>query len=298
MWDADERAEIAVLADRLLARGDPFGEWLALRTRLEAELPASERAPLTRRVRALRAQLGSSLSLSDPRAEGERLRALRDGGLISDLWVSGATPGRLGELLSRPDAGFLLRLGVGARPRALRGCVELLASPSARTASLRRIEFELDDAPDTDASVIDQIRAGLRAELEARIPALAEQLPRLYELRVEGRPLALPVTLGELERPKATRPQLRTRLGRALTHDDPKLRRAACEGLRDHPELLAELQPVLLHQIEADDQPALRRALLELLTRGPDRAAVVALLSDRARKRGDRELSATLAKLR
>ena len=138
MWDPEQLAEIPVIVDRLQAAGDPLGEWLAIRLRLEARdevspLSGAERRELRRRARALRDELGPRLILADDPRLG-RPHAIRERGLLVDVSFAAASPDRLAELFARPDAGFVLRLRLRGDASGLLGCLELLlASRSGST---------------------------------------------------------------------------------------------------------------------------------------------------------------------
>lgn len=85
VWDPDQRAEIPVLIDRLLAQGDPLGEWFALHLHLDAgEVARERRKGLRRRLRALREELRGSLALAEDPRFG-RPHVIRELGLIADV---------------------------------------------------------------------------------------------------------------------------------------------------------------------------------------------------------------------
>jgi hypothetical protein len=206
VWDPEQLAEIPVIVDRLLAAGDPLGEWLAIRMRLDggrAQQP--ERRSLRQRARVLREQLGPRLILADDPSLGQP-HAVRELGLLADVSFDRATPGRLAELLARPDASFLLRLQLRGAVEVLRACIELLlehdsAGACPRTgvrASLRQLSLEVvDDAGEPD---VESSAALLQALDESEI---AERMPSLFAVEVDRRALALPFDVAVLDEPGA-----------------------------------------------------------------------------------------------
>ncbi len=287
MWDPDELAEIPVIVDRLQASGDPLGEWLAIRVRLEArdEVPAVERRALRRRARALREQLGARLILADDPRLG-RPHAIRELGLLVDVSLAEAGRERLAELLDRPDAALILRLRLRGDPVALRGCVELLLEPR-RATSLRELALE---------RVGDEGGPDLHAELQARAAELGEALPGLFALHVDARAVALPFAPARAEPWSRER---RTTLGRALAHPNPGLRRAALELLREHGSDANQLRSALLSIIVDDPDPQVRKAAFAVVPRlGPGAPALLALAVDAAADRDDPLLREWLAAAR
>lgn len=290
MWDPEQLAEIPVIADRLLAAGDPLGEWLAIRMRLDggrAEPP--ERRLLRQRARALREQLGPRLILADDPKLG-RPHAVRELGLLADVSFDRATPERLAELLARPDAPFLLRLHLRGDLDALQGCVELLLGQeppvTGTRASLRQLVLELVDSagePDADASSV------LLEELgDADI---TEHLPSLFAVEVNRRALTLPFDMTVLDEPGPWSPARRAALGRALASPNTSIRKRALLQLREHGEDAGSLRAKLLAIIEHDPQPEVRAAALGVVTRlGALVPAMLALLTDVARERDDPQL--------
>lgn len=290
MWDPEQLAEIPVIADRLLAAGDPLGEWLAIRMRLDGGRASQpERRSLRQRARALREQLGPRLILADDPKLG-RPHAIRELGLLADVSFDRATLGRLAELLARPDAPFLLRLQLRGDIDALQGCLELLLerelpSPGTR-ASLRQLLLEVVDSsgePDTESS------AALWRSLGES--AIAVHMPSLFAVEVNRRVLALPFDMAVLDEPGAWSSWRRAALGRALASPNASIRKRALLQLREHGEQAGTLRAKLLAIIEHDPQPEVRAAALGVVTRlGALAPAMLALLSDVARERDDPQL--------
>jgi hypothetical protein len=290
VWDPEQLAEIPVIADRLLAAGDPLGEWLAIRMRLDggrAQQP--ERRSLRQRARVLREQLGPRLILADDPKLG-RPHAVRELGLLADVSFERATPGRLAELLARPDAPFLLRLHLRGDIDALQGCIELLLErelPSTGTrASLRQLLLEVvDDGGELDA----ELGAVLLQELGDS--AIAGRMPSLFAVEVNRRALTLPFDMTVLDEPGAWSSWRRAALGRALASPNASIRKHALVQLREHGENAGSLRAKLLAIIEHDPQSDVRAAALGVVTRlGALAPAMLALLTDIARERDDPEL--------
>lgn len=284
VWDPEQLAEIPVIADRLLAAGDPLGEWLAIRVRLDggrAEQP--ERRLLRQRARVLREQLGSRLILADDPKLG-RPHAVRELGLIADVSFERATPGRLAELLVRPDAPFLLRLQLRGDIDALQGCMELLLE--RERVSLRQLLLEVvDGTGEADAESGELL---LRALGDS---AIAVCMPSLFSVEVNRRSLALEFDMTQLDGPGTWNPRRRAALGRALASLDPSIRKRALLQLREHGVAAGSLRAKLLAIIEHDPQPEVRAAALGVVTRlGALAPAMLALLNDVARERDDPQL--------
>jgi hypothetical protein len=294
VWDPEQLAEIPVIVDRLLAAGDPLGEWLAIRMRLDggrAQQP--ERRSLRQRARVLREQLGPRLILADDPSLGQP-HAVRELGLLVDVSFDRATPGRLAELLARPDASFLLRLQLRGAVEVLRACIELLlehdsAGACPRTgvrASLRQLSLEVvDDAGEPD---VESSAALLQALDESEI---AERMPSLFAVEVDRRALALPFDVAVLDEPGARSSWRRAALGRALASPDARTRSRALVQLREHGEDAGSLRAKLLAIIEHDPHPQVRAEALGVVTRlGAQAPVMLALLTDIARERDDPEL--------
>jgi hypothetical protein len=294
VWDPEQLAEIPVIVDRLLAAGDPLGEWLAIRMRLDggrAQQP--ERRSLRQRARVLREQLGPRLILADDPSLGQP-HAVRELGLLVDVSFDRATPGRLAELLARPDASFLLRLQLRGAVEVLRACIELLlehdsAGACPRTgvrASLRQLSLEVvDDAGEPD---VESSAALLQALDESEI---AERMPSLFAVEVDRRALALPFDVAVLDEPGAWSSWRRAALGRALASPDASTRSRALLQLREHGEDAGSLRAKLLAIIEHDPHPQVRAEALGVVTRlGAQAPVMLALLTDIARERDDPEL--------
>jgi hypothetical protein len=290
VWDAEQLAEIPVIADRLLAAGDPLGEWLAIRMRLDgghAEPP--ERRLLRQRARALREQLGSRLILADDPKLG-RPHAVRELGLLADVSFDRATPARLAELLARPDAPFLLRLQLRGDIGALQGCIELLLelepARGGTRASMRHLVLEVVDGtgePDAESG-------GASLE-ELGESELAVRMPSLFAVEVNRRSLSLPFDIAALEEHGAWGSSRRTALGRALSSPNASIRSRALVQLREHGEDAGALRAKLLALIEHDPQPEVRAAALGVVTRlGALAPVMLALLTDVARERDDPQL--------
>jgi hypothetical protein len=295
MWDPEQLAEIPVIADRLQAAGDPLGEWLAIRLRLEGgPVPRPERRLLRRRARELREELGPRLVLADNPGLG-RPHAVRELGLLADLSFTEATPGRLAELCARPDAPFILRLQLRGELDALGGCLELLLDREARgrgpghtRTSLRQLGFEVVDGAGEPNS---EDRAALQARLRTDAAEIGERLPGLFELRVGGQAVPLPYVREELERESAWTAARRATLGRALASPEPEERRRALLRLREHGEHAGQLRALLLAIIEDDDDPRVRAAAFAVVPKlGRLAPAVIAILGDMARERDDPQL--------
>ncbi|PRQ05852.1 hypothetical protein ENSA5_01720 [Enhygromyxa salina] len=289
MWDPDQLAEIPVIADRLQAEGDLLGEWLAIRMRLDrGGVARPERKTLRRRARALRDRLGPRVILAQDSRLG-RPYVVRDHGQIADLSVGQATPERLGLLLDRPDAAFVLRLRLRGEIEALRGCVELLLAPgSSPGRSLRELGLELVDAGDEP-----DLGAGraLGAELRERAQGLGEGLPSLFGLDIDGVSLALPFDRVAVGSDQPWTARRRTALGRALASPEPADRLGALERLLDHGEDAGQLRAPLLAIIERDPEPRVRAAAFAVVPRlGEVAEAIMALSADAARERDDPQL--------
>lgn len=294
VWDPEQLAEIPVLVDRLQATGDPLGEWLAIRVRLDApgEIASVERRALRRRARALREQLGPRLILADNPRLG-RPHAIRELGLLVDVSFAEASTERLAELFVRPDAPLLLRLRLRGDAATLGGCVELLREPPSRAgaaiqASLRELALELDAERRTEP----------RADLVARAAQLGERLPSLFSLSVDARVLSLGFVEDALDKPEPWSPSRRTTLGRALASPSAAHRRKALERLREHGAVANQLRSALLRIIETDPEPRVRLAAFAVVARlGSGAAAMLALLVDAARERDDPELHDWLTRM-
>jgi hypothetical protein len=294
VWDPDQLAAIEVEIDRLLLAGEPLGEWLAVRTRLDAApIAQPERALLRGRAAILREQLGPALVLADDPALG-RPAAVRERGLLVDVGFDAATPARLAALLARPDARFLLRLRLRGDADTLLDCADQLLDPpagSSATAWLRQLDFELPSAGDLDGKDPDAeaeaARALLIAGLLERRLALLASLDDLFGVTVDDSPLHFdgPVP--------ASKP--RTRLGRALTDPNPDHKARALDQLLDaggeSGPLAKQLRVVLIRLITREADAALRQRALQALDRiGPERTSALALLGEWARDHEDGEL--------
>jgi hypothetical protein len=289
VWDPDQLAAIEVEIDRLLLAGEPLGEWLAVRMRLDAgPLGSEERARLRRRAVMLREQLGPALVLADDPALG-RPTAVRERGLLVDVGFDAAAPGRLARLLARADARFLLRLRLRGDTEGLLGCADLLLDRQAATrpAWLRMLDFELPsagelDGKDPDAEV-EAARARLIAGLLDRRDALLLSLDDLFSLTVDDHSL-------QLDAPPAGGKR-RTQLGRALANPDPEIKRRALDALLDDGELATALRIPLIRVITREADPDLRQRALRVVDRiGPERTSLIALLGEWARDHEDSEL--------
>jgi hypothetical protein len=288
VWDPEQLAEISVIADRLLAAGDPLGEWLAIRMRLGVSMAEQpERKLLRQRARVLRDQLGPRLTLADDPRLG-RLHAVRELGLLADVSIEHATESRLAQLLARPDAPFLLRLQLRGDVEALRECVESLQArplPGTR-ASLRQLVLEVIDAraePDAESS----------AELLEDLGdwQLGERMPSLFAVEVDHRSLPLAFDLAVLDEPGPWSSRRRAALGRALSSPVASIRQRALLQLREHGENAGALRVKLLSIIESDPQPEVRAAALSVVTRlGALVPTMLALLSDIAHEKDDPQL--------
>jgi hypothetical protein len=284
VWDPEQLAEIPVITDRLLAAGDPLGEWLAIRMRLEGgRAEQAERRLLRQRARALREQLGPRLILADDPKLG-RPHAVRELGLLADVSFDRATSGRLAELLARPDAPFLLRLQLRGDVDALQGCMDLLLERTRE--SLRQLMLEVIDSagePDSDAGV------GLLEEIGDSV--IAVQMPSLFAVEVNRRSVALPFDMTVLDEPGGWSSLRRAALGRALASPNASIRKRALLRLREHGEDAGSLRAKLLAIIEHDPEPEVRAAALGVVTRlGALVPAMLALLGDVARERDDPQL--------
>ena len=293
MWDPEQRSEIPVIADRLLAAGDPLGEWLAIRMQLDGAMPQQpERRLLRQRARVLREQLAPRLILADDPCLG-RLHAVRELGLLADVSFERATPARLAQVLARPDAPFLLRLQLRGEVDALRDCVELLlergrvGNARGTRASLRQLTLEVIDlAGEPDAQASDSLVRELADSDE-----IGARLPSLFALDVDRRSPALPFDAAELDTAGPWTPKRRAALGRALTSPDAVVRKRALVRLREHGELAGSLRAKLLSIIEHDPQTEVRAAALKVVTRlGSLAPVMLALLGDVAREREDSQL--------
>jgi hypothetical protein len=292
VWDPEQLAEIPVIADRLLAAGDPLGEWLAIRMRLDAGMAEQpERRLLRQRVRALREQLGPRLTLADDPKLG-RPHAIRELGLLADVSFERVTPGRLAELLARPDAPFLLRLELRGEVDALRDCVELLQArepePTAggTRASLRQLVLEVIDAqgePDV-ASGVDLLQ-------ELGASEIGDRMPSLFAVEVDRHSLELPFDMAVLDGPGPWSSRRRAALGRALASSAASVRQRSLLRLREHGEDAGALRVKLLALIESDPQPEVRAAALSVVTRlGALVPTMLALLTDIAHEKDDPQL--------
>ena len=294
MWDPEQRSEIPVIADRLLAAGDPLGEWLAIRMQLDVGLPQQpERRLLRQRARTLRELLGARLILADDPKLG-RLHAVRELGLLADVSFERATPSRLAQVLARPDAPFLLRLQLRGDLDALRDCVELLLergkSGAARgtRGSLRQLTLEvIDPVGEHDAESSEQ----LEEELSGSGSEIGARMPNLFALDVDRRSPALPFDKKVLDAADPWSPGRRAALGRALTSPDAGIRKRALVRLREHGEHAGSLRARLLWIIEHDPQSEVRAAALKVVTKlGALAPVMFALLTDVARERDDSQL--------
>jgi hypothetical protein len=292
VWDPEQLAEIPVIADRLLAAGDPLGEWLAIRMRLDSGMAdRPERRLLRQGARALREQLGPRLILADDPELG-RPHAIRELGLLADVMFEQATPTRLAALLARPDAPFLLRLQLRGDLDALRDCLLLLldhdrtGAARGTRASLRQLLLEpIDERAEPDPVSSEVLFLELD---ESRI---GERLPSLFTLQVNGRALGLPFDLEVLDESGPWSSPRRTALGRALGSSITSVRQRALLQLREHGEDAASLRVKLLAIIEHDPQPEVRAAALSVVTRlGALVPVMLALLTDVARERDDPQL--------
>jgi hypothetical protein len=290
MWDPEQLAEIPVIADRLLAAGDPLGEWLAIRMRLDpgmADQP--ERRLLRQRARVLRDQLGPRLILADDPRLG-RPHAIRELGLLADVSFERVTADRLAELLTRPDAPFLLRLQLRGEVDALRDCVELLQEGAGTArgtrASLRQLVLSVIDAhgePDAASS------SDLLDELG--VSQIGERMPSLFTIEVDRRSLALPFDMAVLDGPSPWSSRRRAALGRALSSPVANVRQAALLRLREHGEDAGALRVKLLAIIESDPHPEVRAAALGVVMRlGALVPTMLALLTDIAHEKDDPQL--------
>jgi hypothetical protein len=293
VWDPEQRSEIPVIADRLLAAGDPLGEWLAIRMQLDGAMPQQpQRRLLRQRARALREQLAPRLILADDPRLG-RVHAVRELGLLADVSFERATPARLSQVLARPDAPFLLRLQLRGEIDALRGCVELLLERGragvarGTRGSLRQLTLEpVDGAGEPDAQSSDRLADDL-----ANSDEIGARLPSLFALDVDRRSPALPFDAQELDAVGPWTPKRRAALGRALTSPDARVRKRALVRLREYGELAGSLRAKLLSIIEHDPQSEVRAAALKVVTRLGSLAPVMfALLTDVARERDDSQL--------
>jgi hypothetical protein len=288
VWDPEQLAEIPVIADRLLAAGDPLGEWLAIRMRLGTDMAEQpQRKLLRQRARALRDELGQRLTLADDPRLG-RLHAIRELGLLADVSLERATASRLAQLLARADAPFLLRLHLRAELDALRECVELLQAlplPGTR-ASLRQLVLEVigpNAEPDAGASaaLLDDLRES----------QLGERMPSLFMVEVDRRSLPLAFDLAVLDEPGPWSSRRRAALGRALSSPIASIRQRALVRLREHGEDAGALRVKLLAIIEHDPHPEVRAAALGVVTRlGALMPTMLALLSDIAHEQDDPKL--------
>lgn len=281
-----------MIADRLLEAGDPLGEWLAIRMQLDGGQPKQpERRLLRQRARALREVLGPRLILADDPALG-RLHAVRELGLLADVSFERATPGRLAQVLARPDAPFLLRLQLRGEVDALRGCVDLLTdrgksvAPRGTRASLRQLTLEvIDGVGESDAEASEQLEKDL-ADSEIGI-----RLPNLFALDIGRRSPPLPFDFSVLEVAGPWTSGRRTALGRALASPYAWVRHRALLRLREHGEDAGSLRVKLLSIIENDPQSEVRAAALRVVTRlGAMVPVMLALLTDLARERDDSQL--------
>ncbi|KIG17594.1 hypothetical protein DB30_03075 [Enhygromyxa salina] len=296
MWDVDQLAEIPVIADRLQAQGDPLGEWLAVRVRVDAGgLARPERQILRSRARALRGRLGSRLVLADDPALG-RPHVVRERGLIADIQLARATPDRLAALLGRPDAPFVLRLQLRGDANRLRACVALLlgddASRLGRTPiSLRQLELE----PEPEGT-----GEQLFTELSERRDALGTRLISLFTLGVDARVIPLPFASAALDRGEQPwTPTRRADLGRALASAEPNDRRRALERLHEHGRDAGQLGAALLRIIEHEGEPSVRAAAFEVVAGlGSLAHPIIAVAADFARGREDPQLQAWLQAVR
>lgn len=282
-----------MIADRLLAAGDPLGEWLAIRMQLDGQPPPPpERRLLRQRARVLRELLGPRLILADDPRLG-RVHAVRELGLLADVSFERATPARLAQVLARPDAPFLLRLALRGEADELLGCVELLLererSGAARgtRASLRQLTLEvIDVSGEPDARSSDRV-----VETLSNSDEIVARLPSLFALDVDRRSPALPFDVTELDQTGPWSPRRRAALGRALTSPDALVRKRALVRLREHGEQASSLRAKLLAIIEHDPQSEVRAAALRVVTRlGSLAPVMLALLTDVARERDDSQL--------
>jgi hypothetical protein len=288
VWDPDQLAAIEVEIDRLLLSGEPLGEWLAVRTRLDAgPLGPEERARLRQRAAILRERLGSALVLADDPALG-RPAAVRERGLLVDVGFDAASPGRLASLLARSDARFLLRLRLRGNVSTLLACADLLLDRHATTrpAWLRMLDFELPSAGELDGKDPDAEAEAARIRLIAglldRRHALLDSLGDLFSLTVDDHPL-------QLDTPSSGK--RRTVLGRALADPDPDAKRLALDALADDSELAISLRIPLIRLITREADPNLRQLALRVIDRmGPERTSVLALLGEWARDHEDADL--------
>lgn len=290
MWDPDQLAAIEVEIDRLLLAGEPLGEWLAVRTLLDAgPIAPPERALLRQRAAILREQLGPALVLADDPALG-RPAAIRERGLLVDVGFDAATPGRLAALLARPDARFLLRLRLRGDADTLLACTDLLVDHS-KPKWLRLLDFELPSAGELDSKDPDAeaeaARVLLIAGLLERRPALLASLDELFGVTVDDQPLHVDVPAPASKR--------RTRLGRALADPNPDHKARALDQLLDSGvdagQLAKQLRVPLIRLITRDTDPELRQRALRALDRiGPERTSALAMLGEWARDHEDAEL--------
>lgn len=296
VWDPEQLAAIEVEIDRLQLVGDPLGEWLAIRTRLDAgPLAPAERALLRRRAVTLREALGPALVLAEDPSLG-RPAALRERGLLVDLGFDAATPERLAAVFARPDARFVLRLRLRGDAELLLDCADALLE-LRRPAWLRLLEFELPSAGELDGKDPDAeteaARLRMRAGLLDRQPALLAAFGELFSVTVDDAPL------GFASQPDPTK--VRTRIGRALADPDRAGKLRAIELLLDQAlsqsELVNQLRVPLIRVVTREHEPQLRqRALRALDQLGPERASVFALLGEWARDHEDSELLAWMSR--
>ncbi|MFV8755356.1 hypothetical protein ACNOYE_32805 [Nannocystaceae bacterium ST9] len=292
MWDPDQLAAIEVEIDRLLLAGDPLGEWLAIRMRLDSDpIAPEERASLRHRASSLREQLGPALVLADDPALG-RPAAIRERGLIVDVGFDAANPGRLAALLARPDARFLLHLRLRGDTDMLLGCADMLTDRRAATrpAWLRLLDFELPSAGELDGKDPDAEAEAARLRLIAglfdRRPALLANLEDLFSLTVDDHPLQLEVGVGKP----------RTRIGRALGDPDPELKRAALDQLVGQGRLASSLRVPLIRLITREADPELRQRALHVIDAiVGERTTLLTLLGEWARDHEDLDLREWLA---
>lgn len=278
MWDPEQLEAIAVCIDGLQAAGDPLGEWLAIRERIETgDLAQAERKILRQRARQLRTSLGSRLVLAQDPALAQP-HVVRERGWISELGLDAAAPAVLERILARPDASFVLGLRLRGPAAPLEACLELLRASPVRL-SLRRLV--LDRGPEGREPF------ALAQRIAARADALGRELSALFELEVEGQLVGLrPAPVGLAD--PAWSAARRTALGRTLASPDPLRRREALHQLRAHGAEVAQLRTLLLRLIEHDPERRVRAAAFALVPQlGAMSEAMFAVLLDSARRRKD-----------
>jgi hypothetical protein len=284
MWDEDQLAEMAVIIDRLQASGDPFGEWLAIRGRLELEagVPKSDRRTLRARARSLREQLGPRWSLAGAEPSA-RVEGIRERGFLVDVSLGEASPERLDALLDRPDAAVLLRLRLRGDPAQVWASVEqLLARARASSRSSSLVSSNL-----RELAIDVELPAAATAELTA---ALAVELPRLFSWIAGPRAVPLAFAREQLERAEPWSARRRTTIGRALASGEPRVRRRALEQLATHAEAGNQLRSVLFAIIEGDPDPEVRRAAFAVVPGLGSGAAVILALAIDAASEDDPQL--------